>query len=255
MYPIKSRKSVWTFNGKNWYDRLKTFLPDENFRQSKSDPCFCVKRGDSCFMYVLVWVKCIIVASSDLEQIRSLKEKFKQNFRNEEKGELRWFLGIKIVRKPGDISVDQEQYSEDLLKKQGMSNCNLLKIPATVNENFVKAYDKEELSDATSYRSLIGTFLFLAKQTRPVYLYGLFIILSFFIAKPEKVHMRTAEIILRYLRGTSELKIVYRKQKDPVLLGESHEDWSGDQKGRKSTAGFYFKYGQHSGAISWQVRK
>ena len=39
------------------------------------------------------------------------------------------------------------------------------------------------------------------------------------------------------------------------MLGESDADWSGDQNNRKSTTGFYFKYGQHSGAISWQVRK
>ena len=38
-------------------------------------------------------------------------------------------------------------------------------------------------------------------------------------------------------------------------MGESDADWSADQNDRKSTTGFYFKYGKHSGAISWQVRK
>ena len=43
---------------------------------------------------------------------------------------------------------------------------------------------------------------------------------------------------------------MYQKQKIPVLLGGS-----GGQNDRKSTTGFHFKYGQHSGAISWQMRK
>ena len=48
---------------------------------------------------------------------------------------------------------------------------------------------------------------------------------------------------------------VYRKQEDPVRLVESDAYWGGDQSDRKSTTGFYFKYGQHIGAISWQVKK
>ena len=54
--------------------------------------------------------------------------------------------------------------------------------------------------------------------------------------------------------GTSNSKSVYWKQKEPVLLGESYADWSGDQNDRKSNTDFYFKNGQHSGAISRQVR-
>ena len=58
---------------------------------------------------------------------------------------------------------------------------------------------------------------------------------------------------MRYLHATSKLKIVYRKQEDPVLLGKSDADWSGNHSVRKSTAGFHFKNGQHKSAISWQV--
>ena len=93
-----------------------------------------------------------------------------------------------------------------------MSNRNPLKIPVTVNEKFVKVNDNDELADATSYRSLIGSLLFLAKQTPPDILYG-FNILSRFMDKPTKAHMQGAKRILRYLHGRSKLKIVYRKQK------------------------------------------
>ena len=74
--------------------------------------------------------------------------------------------------KPGEISIDQEQQAEDLLKKQGLSNCNPLKIPVRANEKFVKAPDNDELTDATSYRSLIGSLLFFAKQFHPDFFIG-----------------------------------------------------------------------------------
>ena len=59
-----------------------------------------------------------------------------------------------MERKQGAISIHQEQNTEALLKKHGLSNCNPLKIPVTVIENIVKANDKDEMADATSYRKL-----------------------------------------------------------------------------------------------------
>ena len=43
-----------------------------------------------------------------------------------------------------------------------------------------------------------------------------------------------------------------RKRENPTLFGEKEADWISDQNDRKSANGFYFKYGLHSGAISWQ---
>ena len=146
----------------------------------------------------------------------------------EDEGELRWFLGVKMGRKPGEMSFDQEQYTKDSLKKQGLSSCNLLKIPVIVNGKFVNAIDNDELADANSYGNLMGSLLFIAKQTRPDIFYGVNL-LSGFMDKPAKSHMHGAKRFLRYLHGTLKLKIVCRKQENPVLSGESDADWSGDQ--------------------------
>ena len=135
-----------------------------------------------------------------------------------------------------------------------MSNCKPLKSPISPNEKFTKATDDNELADESTYRSLIGSLLFLAKQTQPDILFGVNV-LSRFMAKPIKPHMNAVQRILRYLRGLSNLKIAYCKQNNPILLEESDADRSGNQNDRKSNTGFYFKYGQHSGAILWQVRK
>ena len=119
----------------------------------------------------------------------------------------------------------------------------------------MKATDDNELADESTYQSLLGCLLFLAKQTRPDILFGVNV-LSRFMAKPTKAHMNTVKGILRYLRGSLDLKTAFCKQtKQPYLSGESDADWSCDQNDRKSATGFYFKYGQHSGALSWQVRK
>ena len=157
-------------------------------------------------------------------------------------------------REGAKTSLDQEQYIEDLLQKQGKTNCKPLKTPISPNEKFVKATDDDEIADERTYRSLIGSLLFLAKQVRPVILCGVNV-LSWFMEKPTKTHMNAVKRILRYLRGSWNLKKDYCKQNNPIFPGESDADWSGDQNDRKSTTGLYFKYSQDSGAISWQVRK
>ena len=109
-----------------------------------------------------------------------------------------------------------------MLQKQGMSNCSPLKLPATVNEKNVKSNDNHEVADATSYWNLIGSLLFLAKQTRP----DIFLVKVFYLVSWINVQklMQGAKRVLRYLHGTLELKIVHRKQEDPVLLAESDAD-------------------------------
>ena len=87
---------------------------------------------------------------------------------------------------------DQEQHFEDLLKKQGMINCNPLKSPLTVNETFVTANDNNEMADATSYRSLIGSLLFLAKLAHLDFLHDVNLLFGF-MNKPTKGQMQGAK--------------------------------------------------------------
>ena len=122
---------------KHWFDRLKTFLLHENLHQSGNDYCLHVKREDTSLIKFVVREDDIIVAISDLEHVKILIGNFKQNFKKVEKIELRRFLEIKIERKPAEIDFNQKQNADDLLRKQGMSNCNSLKIPVTVNEGIV----------------------------------------------------------------------------------------------------------------------
>ena len=79
----KLNNSIYGFKqaSKNWYDRLKNFLVEENFIQSKSEYCLYVRKEPGKTIYVLVWVDDIIVASSNLEEVQELKKIFRENFK------------------------------------------------------------------------------------------------------------------------------------------------------------------------------
>ena len=71
--------------------------------------------------------------------------------------------------------------------------------------------------------------------------------------KPTQRHWTAAKRVLRYLRGTTQHGVIYRKEDKPELIGFSDADWAGDQNDRRSTSGYIFQVG--SGAISWKSKK
>ena len=51
------------------------------------------------------------------------------------------------------------------------------------------------------------------------------------------------------------LKLVYSRDDDFILHGESDAAWSGDHGDRRSTTGYFFKLGINGGALSLQTKK
>ena len=58
---------------------------------------------------------------------------------------------------------------------------------------------------------------------------------------------------MRYLKGTSNLGLLYRENTPVEVIGYSDADWAGDVGDRKSTSGNIFPLG--GAAISWKSSK
>ncbi len=109
-------------------------------------------------------------------------------------------------------------------------------------------------SDPKLYRSLVGSLLYIGKQTRPDILHVVNQ-LSRFLEKPKTSHWKAAKHVLRYLKGTKNLRITFFKNSNTKLTGDADADWSEDLDDRKSTTGYYLKFQGTGGAISWEVKK
>ena len=73
--------------------------------------------------------------------------------------------------------------------------------------------------------------------------------------KPANSHWLAGKRVLRYLQASKSPKLVYPRDSDYKLIGESDADWSGDHDDRRSTTGYFFKLGFSGGAVSWQTKK
>ncbi|KAK9693998.1 hypothetical protein QE152_g33828 [Popillia japonica] len=77
--------------------------------------------------------------------------------------------------------------------------------------------------------------------------------LSRYSKNPERRHWAAVKRIFRYLRGTTNLKLEFRKDKEQFLEAYSDADWANEYDDRRSITGNVIKF-QH-GAISWSSKK
>lgn len=89
--------------------------------------------------------------------------------------------------------------------------------------------------------------------TRPDLMYAVSL-MSRYMSRPTMSHWMTAKRILRYLKGTTELGIFYKKVEGNVELSAFTDSaYADDLNDRRSTSGYVFKIGH--GAVSWSSKK
>ena len=88
--------------------------------------------------------------------------------------------------------------------------------------------------------------------TRPDIMHAVSLI-SRFMECPKEIHLLAAKRIFRYLQGTANYGLFYKKGEKSDLFGFTDSDYAGDLDDRKSTSGYVFMLG--SGAVSWSSKK
>jgi hypothetical protein len=106
------------------------------------------------------------------------------------------------------------------------------------------------------YRSLVGALLYAANTTR-IDIAQVVCLLSRFVSGPTEQHFTAAKHVLRYLAGTTNYCLIFRKDNEnntsALLTGYTDSDWGGCLTTRKSTAGGII---MHNGnVITWSSKK
>ena len=104
------------------------------------------------------------------------------------------------------------------------------------------------LDTKTYYQQIIGMLIYAAIGTRPNITF-VAMRLSQFNNNPTEEHIKYARYVLRYLKGTKELKIKYDGASNARLIRHSDSDWGENRDDRHSTSGHVFLMA--NGAISW----
>ena len=150
--------------------------------------------------------------------------------------------------------MSQRKYFEKILKKFGMENCKPRKSPC--EEGIDKESDDSSLLDDPSvYREIVGSLIYAMTATRPDLSYVVTKI-SQKMSKPSMQDMSVAKGVLRYLQGSLDHTLVFRKSKEIVhIQGYCDSDWASSYSDRRSISGYVYKLNKDSGFVSWRSKK
>ena len=150
---------------------------------------------------------------------------------------MRFFLGIEVLQKSDGIYICQRKYALEVLRRFGMMESNSVGSPTVPGFKISRGQNGDSV-DETYYKQLVGSLMYLI-ATRPDMMFVTCLI-SRYMAKPMEIHLQAAKRALRYLKGTVNYGIHYKKGRDGELLAFTDSDYTGDMEDRKSTSGYVF---------------
>lgn len=233
-----------------WYEKVKDCLCNLGFKISNLEPCLFTKINGNIKIIVTVYVDDFLIFSNCAKETENLKNVLSSEFKLKDLGSVRRYLGMRIDvnKKCSTITVDQQEYIEQLLSRFDMLDCRAIDTPIESKLNIEKS---EKCTTNIPYQRLIGSLMYLAILTRPDIAYSLSYLSQFNNCYNEN-HFNYAKRVLRYLQKTKHYCLKYSKD-NVELKGFVDADWANDSLDRKSYTGYCFT--MNGSVISWQSRK
>ena len=252
---FKLNKSLYGLkqSSKCWNNKINDFLLNLGFKRSNNDYCLYSKVHKNEIVYLLLYVDDIILTGPDLHHIEYYKTKLTNEFDVKDKGELKNFLGLEIIydKMKGILKINQKRYILGILKRFNFENCKPCLTP--IEPRLKLTMSENNNKNGKPIKEMIGCLMYLMLGSRP----DLSFAVNFFSRYQDKYSdeiWNYLKRVLRYLKGTINLSLVYvRKKEEYPLICYVDSDWGGDLYDRKSVSGYLIKI--FGNTISWVTRK
>nr|GEW15435.1 hypothetical protein [Tanacetum cinerariifolium] len=185
------------------------------FTQNRDEPCVYLKASGSNITLLIVYVDDILIMGNNIPMLQSVKSYLESCFAMKDLGEAVYILGIKIY---GDISrrligLCQSAYIEKILKRYCMENSKRGSIPMQEKLKLSKSQGASTPAELkrmknVPYASDVGSIMFAVRCTRPDVAFAQNVT-SRFQQNPGDLYWTTVKNILKYLRNTKDMFLVY----------------------------------------------
>ena len=188
-----------------WYSHIDSYLTENGFHISESEPMLYTKVNDQCNMLIVcMYVDDLIFTGNfGIKDFRTVME---SEFEMFDLGLMKFFLGVEVQQSESGIFKSQSKYASAVLKRFNVSNCKVAPTPVITCLKLSKNDDGLTV-DPTLFKRLVGSLMYLT-ATRTYIMYGASLI-SIFMESPKDSHQQEGKIILRYVCGTKDLGIMY----------------------------------------------
>ncbi|UYV79065.1 hypothetical protein LAZ67_17000981, partial [Cordylochernes scorpioides] len=245
LYGLKQSPRIWN-------EKFTYFLKQFQLTQSQADPCVFYQTKTDAKIFIALYVDDGIMMSTSNNLLKELAQYLSSHFEVTISTQNQ-FVGLEIDKEKGLIFLSQTSYIKRILDKFNMTSCNSSGTPVDPNmkltrENINDTHDMHNVP----YAEAIGCLMFLAVCSRPDIAFAVNK-LSRFMAAPVLTHWNALKRIFKYLKGTLDSGILYKRKDVIKLIGYSDADFADDIDTRRSTSGYIFLLA--GGPVTWTSQR
>ena len=257
----KLKKSIYGLKqaSRQWYLKFHEVITSFGFEENIMDQCIYQKVSGSKICFLVLYVDDILLATNDKGLLYEVKQFLSKNFDMKDMGEASYVIGIKIHRERsrGILGLSQETYINKVLERFNMKNCSPSVAPILKGDRFdlnqcpKNDFEREHMKNIP-YTSAVGSLMYAQVCTRPDIAFAVGV-LGRYQSNPGIDPWRAVKKVMRYLQGTKDYMLMYRRTYSLEVIGYSDADFAGCVDSRKSMSGYIFK--RADGAVSWRSAK
>jgi hypothetical protein len=257
----KLQKSIYGLEqaSRSWNICFDEKIKEFGFMRSEDEPCVYVRTSGSIVVFLVLYVDDILLMGNDIPTLQSVKTWLGKCFSMKDMGDAAYILGIKIYRDRSRrlIGLSQSTYINKVLKKFNMQDSKKGFIPMQHGLALSKAQCPNSSSELERmsripYASAIGSIMYAMICTRPDVSCALSMT-SRYQANPGNDHWTAVKNILKYLKRTKEMFLVYGGAEELIVKGYTDASFQTDRDDSCSQSGFVFLL--NGGAVSWRSSK
>ncbi|GJV57429.1 retrotransposon protein, putative, ty1-copia subclass [Tanacetum coccineum] len=239
IYGLKQASRSWN---KRFDEEIKRF----GFDQNLDEPCVYQKASGSNVTFLILYVDDIIIMGNHIPSLQSVKDYLGKCFAMKDLGEAAFILGIKIYRDMSKRLISQNAYMDKILKRYKMDNSTRGHIPMQERLDLNKTQGastpkKVKRMQNVPYASAVGSIMYVVRCTRPDVAFAQNIT-SRFQQNPGESHWTAVKNILKYLRNTKDMFLVYGGNPEAELRVDCYcnAGFETDIDDMKSLTGYVF---------------
>ena len=233
-----------------WNVKLNKILRNLGFIRCAKEASLYRKEDERGLLIVCVYVDDLLVTGASFKSIVEFKKKMATKFEMSDLGLLTYYLGIEVHQLEQGIVLTQDRYAQKVLEEASMQACNLSHVPMDLNVKLPKASQETSINEK-EYRRSIGCLRYLL-HTRPDLSFSVGV-LSRYMQEPKDSHGVALKQVLRYLRGTCSLGLMFSRSSRLKLVGFSDSSHNVDVDDGRSTTGHVFYLDESP--ITWYSQK
>ncbi|KAL4301844.1 hypothetical protein GQ457_10G007880 [Hibiscus cannabinus] len=257
----KLQRSIYGLKqaSRSWNLRFNEAIQEFGFIRNEDEPCVYKKFSGSIVSFLILYVDDILIIGNDISTLQSIKTWLSSCFSMKDLGEASYILGVKIYRDRSRrlLGLSLSTYIDKVLKRFSMEESKrgflLMRHDISLSKEMCPSTPQErERMSQIPYASAIGSIMYAMICTRPDLSYALSMT-SRYQANPGEGHWTAVKNILKYLRRTKDVFLVYGSEEELRIKGYTDASFQTDKDDSRSQSGFVFC--PNGGAVSWKSSK